>query len=209
VIALTPYLSPWLREHAEILLPIAAHAETSGTRVNLEGTAQSFQGVAAPPGEGRPAWKVLRVLGNLVDLEGFDYVDSTEVRDELLELCAGMQPDNALGSPGQLAPVQGGGDWERIGGVPMYSVDAQTRRAHALQLTPDAWGDALRLNAAAARTLGLETGGRVRLGQDGASAEFAVRIDDAVPDGCVWLPTAVPGTEALGPGFGVVTVEKV
>jgi NADH-quinone oxidoreductase subunit G len=149
------------------------------------------------------------VLGNLVDLEGFDYVDSTEVRDELLELCAGMQPDNALGSPGQLAPVQGGGDWERIGGVPMYSVDAQTRRAHALQLTPDAWGDALRLNAAAARTLGLETGGRVRLGQDGASAEFAVRIDDAVPDGCVWLPTAVPGTEALWPGFGVVTVEKV
>jgi NADH-quinone oxidoreductase subunit G len=91
----------------------------------------------------------------------------------------------------------------------MYAIDAQVRRAHALQSTPDAWRGELRLSAEAALGLGLEGEGRVRVTQDGAGAEFAVRIDDRVPDGCVWLPTAVAGSEALGPGFGVVAVEKV
>ena len=209
VIALAPYLSPWLREHADILLPTAAFAETSGTLVNLEGVAQSFAGAATPPGEARPAWKVLRVLGNLVDLDGFDYVDSTGVRDELLAACEGLVPDNTPAVQAAIAPLAGAGEWERIGGVPMYAIDAQVRRAQALQSTPDAWGGDLRLNADAARSLGLEGEGRVRLTQDGGAAEFAVRIDDRVPDGCVWLPTAVAGSEALGPGFGVVAVEKV
>ncbi len=209
VIALTSYLSPWLREHADILLPVAAFAETSGTFVNIEGVAQGFNGVVAPPGEARPAWKVLRVLGNLTDLEGFDYADSNEVRDELLAACAGLQPDNTVGSLGTARPQAAGGAWERIGGVPMYAADAVTRRAHALQLTPDAWGSVLRLNAAAAASLGVEDGAAVRVIQDGASAEFPLRIDDAVPDGCVWLPTAVPGSEALGPAFASVSVEKV
>lgn len=210
VVALASHLSPWLQEHADVLLPISAYAETSGTYVNIEGLAQSFKGVATPPGEGRPGWKVLRVLGNLVDIQGFDQVDSTEVRDEVLSACAGLVPDNTpdrLGGAGQ--PMAVGSAWERIGGVPMYSCDALTRRAHALQLTPDAWGAAVRLNAGAANSLGLGESARVRITQGGADAEFAVRIDDAVPDGCVWLPTAVPGTEALATGFGPVSVEKV
>jgi NADH-quinone oxidoreductase subunit G len=45
--------------------------------------------------------------------------------------------------------------------------------------------------------------------QGDASVELTVSIDDAVPDGCIWLPTAVAGTEALGEGFAAVAVEKI
>ena len=209
VVALSSYASPWLLEHADVLLPIAAFAETSGTFVSIEGAAQSFQGVAAPQGEARPGWKVLRVLGNLTDLDGFEYTDSTEVRDEVLAANTGLTPDNAVGVLQGARPQAPTGGWERIGGVPMYRVDALTRRAHALQLTPDAWGSSARLSSEAAQSLGLGEDAAVRITQGDASAEFAVRIDDAVPDRCIWLPAAVPGSEALGCSFGPVSVEKV
>jgi NADH-quinone oxidoreductase subunit G len=209
VVALSSYMTPWLEQHADILLPIAGYAETSGTLVNIEGVAQSFQGVAAPQGEARPGWKVLRVLGNLVDLQGFDFVGSDEIRDQVLAACADLKPDNTVGKLNGLRALTASGTWERIGGVPMYSIDALSRRAHALQLTPDAWGAVLRLNPGAAQKLGLGESESVRITQGDGSAEFGVRIDDAVPDGCVWLPTAIPGSEALGLGFGPVSVEKV
>jgi NADH-quinone oxidoreductase subunit G len=209
LIALATHVSPWLLDNADVLLPIGAFAETSGTLVNIEGEAQSFAGVTTPPGEGRPAWKVLRVLGNLVDLEGFDYVESTEVRDAVLAACADLKPDNTLGQVGdgglRLQPA----DWERIGGVPMYAVDALTRRAPALQATPDAWGGAARLSPAAAESLGLDEAAALRITQGGATAEFAAHVDEAVPDGCVWLPGALPGTQTLGEGFGPLSLEKV
>ena len=209
VIALGTYLTPWLQEHADVLLPTAAYAETSGTLVNIQGEAQSFLGVTAPRGEARPGWKVLRVLGNLVDLEGFDYVGSDQVRDQVMAACANLQPSNTVGRSNDLRVQTASASWERVGGVPMYSVDALARRAQALQSTPDAWGSAVRLNAAAAQALGLGESAAVRITQGEGSTEFDVRVDDSVPDGCVWLPTAVPGSEALGLGFGPVSVEKV
>jgi NADH-quinone oxidoreductase subunit G len=209
VIALASHASPWLLEHADILLPVAAFAETSGTLVNVEGVAQSFQGVAAPQGEARPAWKVLRVLGNLTDIEGFDYVDSTDVRDEVIAACSALRPDNTVGELGPVQAEAAAGAWERIGGVPMYAADALTRHAQALQATPDAWGDGVRLNTTAAHALGVDGSSTLRVTQGDAHADLSVRIDDAVPDGCVWLPTAVPGSETLGPCFGPVSVEKV
>ena len=60
------------------------------------------------------------------------------------------------------------------------------------------------MNAAAAATLGVTADDAVRVTQGDHSAEFSVTVDAAVPDGCIWLPTAVPGTEQLGPGFGAV-----
>jgi NADH-quinone oxidoreductase subunit G len=91
----------------------------------------------------------------------------------------------------------------------MYAVDATTRRAHGLQLTPDAWHGSVRLNPAAAAGLGVGAGDKVRVTQGGASVELEASLYDAVPEGCIWLPTAVAGTEKLGEGFGAVSVEKV
>lgn len=204
VICLSSYNSPWLQQYADIVLPIAEFAETSGTYVNLQGDAQSFAGAVSPAGESRPAWKVLRVLGNLVDLDGFDFVDSAEVHDEVLGQCSEMNPDNTLSSDIALDAAMDAAALERVGGVPMHSVDAMCRRANALQHTPDSWSKGARVNANA----GFADGDSAQLTQDAVTINLTITIDDSVPDGCVWLPTTVEGSEQLGSGFGAVSLEK-
>ena len=100
VVALTPFVSDALLEAADLLLPIGTFAETSGTFVNVEGTWQSFGGVATPVGESRPAWKVLRVLGNLVGAEGFDYVTSEDVLAECRKAVGNVMPESFSGAAG-------------------------------------------------------------------------------------------------------------
>ena len=87
VVALTPFVHDSLRKVAHVILPIGTFAETSGTYVNMEGLWQSQAGAALPVGESRPGWKVLRVLGNLLNLSGFEYQSSEDVRDELRNAC--------------------------------------------------------------------------------------------------------------------------
>jgi len=129
VVALTPFVSEALLEAADLLLPIGTFAETSGTYVNVEGTWQSFGGVANPVGESRPAWKVLRVLGNLVEAEGFDYVTSEDVLAECRARVGDVAPAEY-----EAAADDAADDID----TPLYSIDALVRRARALQMTPAA-----------------------------------------------------------------------
>jgi NADH-quinone oxidoreductase subunit G len=140
VAAMTPYASPDLLRTADLLLPTGTFAETSGTYVNCEGRWQSFGGVASPLGEARPGWKVLRVLGNLLDLGGFDYLSSEAVRDELEAHVGTIEPDNAYRGANAVERAAANSDDGDDGDtdVPMYEVDAVVRRATALQLTPEA-----------------------------------------------------------------------
>ena len=210
VVALASHLSPWLEAHADHLLPVGTGPETSGTFVNLQGDVQSFRGVAVPPGETRPGWKVLRVLGNLLDLDGFDYESSEAVRDELLgALGSDLNLSNALAAGADLQPRLGAAKLERIGGVAIHAVDAVTRRARALQATPDAWGRAVRIHPLTAADLGLEDGGTARITQGGRTVEMPVRLEPRVAEGCVWLPVGVPGSEGLAEAFGAIEMEKV
>jgi NADH-quinone oxidoreductase subunit G len=135
VVALTPFVSDALLEAADLLLPIGTFAETSGTFVNVEGTWQSFAGVANPVGEARPAWKVLRVIGNLVEAEGFDYVTSEDVLAECTSAIGTIAPQAYVG--GKTDRATGDDPADDID-VPLYSVDGLVRRANALQLTPAA-----------------------------------------------------------------------
>ncbi|MDH3860863.1 MAG: NADH-quinone oxidoreductase subunit NuoG, partial [Gammaproteobacteria bacterium] len=137
VVALTPFVSDALLEAADLLLPIGTFAETSGTYVNVEGTWQSFSGVANPVGEARPAWKVLRVLGNLVDADGFDYVTSEDVLAECRTQVGDVEACAYKGS-GKAAKVNGEDKPADEIDVPLYSVDGLVRRATALQRTTEA-----------------------------------------------------------------------
>ena len=138
VVALTPYASEEQKANATVILPVAAFAETSGTWVNVEGRWQSVPGAARPPGEARPAWKVLRVLGNLLGLTGFEYLSSEEVRDELQrevgEFAAGQVASTF--NVGRLAALDATRE------VGLYAVDAVVRRSRPLQETRDAQGGA-------------------------------------------------------------------
>ena len=138
VIALTPFSSDALLEAADLLLPIGTFAETSGTYVNVAGTWQSFGGVATPVGESRPAWKVLRVIGNLIDAPDFDYVTSEDVRDELAAQLGEAEPDNAYKGKDKLGKPNGEDAPAAEIDTSIYSVDSVVRRASALQLTPAA-----------------------------------------------------------------------
>ncbi|MDJ0701209.1 MAG: NADH-quinone oxidoreductase subunit NuoG, partial [Woeseiaceae bacterium] len=138
VIALTPFASDALLESADLLLPIGTFAESSGTYVNITGTWQSFGGVATPVGEARPAWKVLRVLGNLVEAGGFDYVTSEDVLEEARALFGDVTADSAYRGNGKIEKPNGEDSPEAEIDTPMYEVDGLVRRATALQLTPEA-----------------------------------------------------------------------
>jgi NADH-quinone oxidoreductase subunit G len=136
VVALTPYGTA--KEFAHVILPIGTFAETSGTYVNLEGRWQSAPGAATPVGESRPGWKVLRVLGNLLNLPGFDYTSSDQITEDLRKGLAEQPQFTATVAKrtlqSKLALSAAGAERD----VPIYSVDALVRRSSALQATPEA-----------------------------------------------------------------------
>jgi NADH-quinone oxidoreductase subunit G len=141
VVALTPFASKSIKRVAHVLLPMAAFAETSGSYINLEGTMQSQTAATAAPGEARPGWKILRVLGNVLGLEGFAQQSSEDVRAELqqrIDAAAGARAPEALVSTHvpAMAAVSASADLD-LGAldVPMYSIDAVLRRSPALQQT--------------------------------------------------------------------------
>jgi NADH-quinone oxidoreductase subunit G len=143
VIALSPFFDETLKAHADVVLPVATFAETSGTFVNAGGNWQSFGGIAMPFGESRPGWKVLRVLGNMLDLPDCEYMTSESVRDELNAI---VRDANALALPGNRisGEVPAGSVNQAAGAeldIPMYRIDALVRRSRSLQLTREGQAD--------------------------------------------------------------------
>ena len=135
VVALTPFATDGLLECADLLLPTGTFAETSGTYVNIEGVWQSFSGVAAPVGEARPTWKVLRVMANLIEAPGFEYVKSDDVLDEFAAQLGEVSASNLYEGSAELTKPNGADAPSDEIDVPIYSVDGLVRRATALQLT--------------------------------------------------------------------------
>jgi NADH-quinone oxidoreductase subunit G len=206
VISLSAYKGQAL-DYANVMLPIAPFTETSGTFVNAEGRMQSFNGVVKPLGEARPAWKVLRVLGNLLGLSGFEYDDSEQVRDEVIgrdQIAAKL--DNRIAGIALQLPVASGG-LQRIADVPIYSSDAIVRRAAALQQTQDAAMPRAWMNAALLTRLGLKDGQTVKVRQGEGHATVKAACDARLPRDCVRLAAAHPATRNLGPMSGELSVE--
>jgi NADH-quinone oxidoreductase subunit G len=207
-VALTSFSSESLLQTADILLPVGSFAETSGTYVNAQSDWQGFAGAMPALGDARPAWKVLRVLGNMTNQPGFEYVSSQEIGDELK---AGFvpAPGNQLAAQTTGDPSLQPGSLERVADVPMYSSDSIVRRSRALQHTADAWKTAIRMNSSTAASAGLSAGDQAVLScVEGEMTMAEVIIDGRVIDGTVWYPAAVPGSEKLSRLFGEVTLTK-
>ncbi len=199
-------------EYADVLLPVAPFSETSGTFVNAEGRAQGFNGTVKPLGETRPGWKVLRVLGNLLSLDGFNYESSEDIRNEVLgtRTLDGVDLSARLNNTASVAlvspqPVQG---LQRVADVPVYFSDAIVRRAPALQETTDARTPKAILPVALAEKLGVGEGATVRVTQGKASVVLGCAIDGSLPANVVRVAAAHTSTLALGEMFGPISVEK-
>lgn len=131
VVALSPYSTA--AQFADVVLPIGTFAETAGTYVNLEGRWQSVPGAASPVGESRPGWKVLRVLGNLLNLPGFEYTAADQVTADIRESLDESPTFTAKPVTRTLQAKAAGAPVVRD--VPIYQVDAMVRRSSALQNT--------------------------------------------------------------------------
>jgi NADH-quinone oxidoreductase subunit G len=140
VVAVSAFASAEMKRVAQVLLPAGTFAETAGTYVSLEGRWQSQSGAAKPLGAARPAWKILRVLGNLLDLPAFDYQSSEQVRDELkarLEAAAATAGAGAALEPFMRAVPWPAARLESVIDLGMYEIDPVLRRARALRRTVD------------------------------------------------------------------------
>ncbi|MGD7150232.1 NADH-quinone oxidoreductase subunit NuoG [Ralstonia pseudosolanacearum] len=208
VVMLSPFASRAAMEHADVLLPVAPFTETSGTYINCEGLPQSFNGVVRSLGDSRPAWKVLRVLGNLLGLSGFEYETSEAVRDDVLAKPVAERLSNATAAQ-TAAPVAAAGGIERLADVPIYHADPIVRRAGSLQLTA-ASRAAVRagLPADLFEQLGLAVGDAVRVTQGQGSVVLPAVLDRTLASGVIRVPAATEASAQLGPMFGTVSVEK-
>jgi NADH-quinone oxidoreductase subunit G len=140
VVAVTSHLPENLKANVRVVLPIGSFAETSGTFVNIEGQWQSWQGAAKVQGAGRPGWKVLRVLGNLLNLPDMDYATSEEVRAALRALCADRASPRPPGVAGRWEAAPGADSSARAApwiDVPPYQGDALVRGSGSLSKTKD------------------------------------------------------------------------
>jgi len=190
-----------------VMLPIAPFAETAGSFVNAEGRLQSFHGVVQTKGNTRPAWKVLRVLGNLLGLPGFEQETVDEVRAEALgdvsAIPARLNNGIAL-AVNLVAPASG---LQRVADVPIYSTDSLVRRSTSLQLTRDALAPVVSLPTALWKQLGLSAGAKVRVSQGSASVVLPAREDASLAANVVRVPAGHADTAALGAMFGAIAVE--
>ncbi len=209
VIVMSPFKSAAALDYADCLLPVAPFTETSGTFVNTEGRVQSFYAVAKPLDETRPAWKVLRVLGNLLDQTGFDYETSEQVRDEVLggkpEFVAGLDNGVKAGAIDLTANAQG---LQRVADVPIHFADSLVRRAPSLQATKDAAAPTARMNAATLAKVGAVDGGNVKVSAGETAVNLIAQQDPGMPDDCVRIAAAHTSTVGLGALFGSLKVER-
>ena len=207
VMAFTPFVSDTLLEVCDVLLPIAPFTETSGSFVNMEGRLQSFHGVVKGLGESRPLWKILRVLGNLLELEGFEYDSSEQILHDALD--AQRLPEklnNRSSWQGEAAPAAAG--LIRTGGVGIYHTDAIVRRAEALQQTSHAQVPAARVHPDTLAALGLTDGTTAEAVQNGSRVRVTVVADNALPPNVVHLPQH-PANAALGGLMNAIELEGV
>ena len=134
VICFTPFVTDRLLECADVLLPIGTFAETAGTFVNVEGCWQSFAAAASLVGDARAGWRVLRVLGNELDLPDCEYQNAAEISDALVSEIGHVEANNDYQGSAAVSLKSATVDATALD-VPMYAVDAVVRRGTALQKT--------------------------------------------------------------------------
>ncbi|HEY7986160.1 MAG TPA: NADH-quinone oxidoreductase subunit NuoG [Methylophilaceae bacterium] len=215
VVALTVFKSEALRD-ADVLLPIAPFSETSGTFMNMEGRVQTFAAAVKPLGECRPGWKVLRVLGNVLNIPGFDFDSSEQVSREIFggedpAQLASNRLNNHLYDSGVRDAVKVHENdskmLQRIGEISLYQADSLVRRATPLQKTRYAAPLAAYMHRTQLEQLGFEAGSAVMVSQGNGSVSLMAQIDDHVPIGCIRVAAALKETSGLGDMYGTLEIK--
>ena len=203
------------RRFANAILPIAPFSETSGTFISGEGRRQTFAAAVPPKGESRPGWKVLRVLGNALNLPGFDFESPDEIRAEIFDgksdIAAFLNNGINVSSfedESQTDNLSANfNSFERIGDIPPYRIDAIVRRAAALQKTRRSReADSAFMHPDDIASLGISSGEKIRFSADADFIEAEVFADTQLPRGVVRAAGGGGVFESLGELFSRVEI---
>ena len=205
LIAFSTYRSA-VQSYATVMLPIAPTTEAGGTFISIEGRTQSVQPSVKPLGDAKPGWKVLKVLGDALNVSGFDY----ETLDQAKALALAATGDiasklnNTVSTSATLGVKSTG--LERVADVPAYASDAIVRRADSLQRTAQAAAPSVRMHSSTIAALNLTSGHVVKVSSNLGSVTLVCEADDSLPAQTVRLSCAKAETAALGQAIDL-TVE--
>lgn len=207
VVCMSSFVTPAMEQYANFILPITPFSETIGTYVNTEGTWQSFSAVSVPTGDSKPAWKICRVLANLMELPNFDYADIHQLQAELQTQMEKISSPPLPKAEMPNIPVNTMG-LIRLATWPIYRVDPIVRRAKALQETMSPATSTIAISPNTAATLQLKAGDRVTAKQGQSQVSLPLRIDNSLADNVVLIPSGLEATAGFGQASVEVTLQR-
>jgi NADH-quinone oxidoreductase subunit G len=205
VVSLSAYQTESILECADVILPMALFAETSGTYINVDNTWQTVTGAVKPLGEARPAWKILRVLGNLLHCPQFDFMSTETILDAIKAEYALLDAPK----PGCFYPEawpKAEENLVRVGEWPLYHADMTLRHTRALHARGGGDNACARLNPATAERFDL--GETVTVSQGDIEITLPLERDASIAPDVVCVPNAMPETVDLGHAFGSITIKR-
>ncbi|KTD59171.1 NADH-quinone oxidoreductase subunit NuoG [Legionella shakespearei] len=205
VVMLSAYHHDSMRDYADVILPIAPFAETSGTYINVDNTWQTVKGAMLPHGEARPAWKVLRVLGNLLHCKGFEYTSTEDILTDIKDSVAMTMTQEYTPYYPESLPVINQ-SLVRVGEWPLYRIDPIVRNAKDLQLCAASESACIRINPLTADRLNLEEIATVSQGD--IEITLPLKRDERIAADVVWVANAMPETVDLGHSFAAITIKR-
>ncbi|KTD04557.1 NADH-quinone oxidoreductase subunit NuoG [Fluoribacter gormanii] len=205
VVLMSAFNHESMHDYADVILPIAPYAETSGTYINVDNTWQTVKGALSPHGESRPAWKVLRVLGNLLHCDGFEYLSTEDILSEIKNSVAiTIEQEYKPYYPESLPLINQ--SLIRVGEWPLYRSDAIVRNAKELQLCAAAESACIRINPTTADRLKLDDVATVSQGD--IEITLPLKRDERIAADVVWVANAMPETVDLGHSFAAITIKR-
>lgn len=205
VVLVSAYNQDSMYDYADVILPMAPYAETSGTYINVDNTWQTVKGAMPPHGDARPAWKILRVLGNLLQCNDFEYMSTEDILAEIKSILAITTEREYKPYYPECLPVMNQ-SLVRVGEWPLYRSDAIVRNAKELQLCAAAESACIRINPETADRLKLDDVATVSQGD--IEITLPLKRDERIAVDVVWVANAMPETVDLGHSFAAITIKR-
>ncbi|MDP3562199.1 MAG: NADH-quinone oxidoreductase subunit NuoG [Legionellaceae bacterium] len=204
VVMLSAFQNEAIKDYADVILPMAPYAETSGTYINIDHSWQTVKGAIAPYGEARPAWKILRVLANVLHCDNFEYTSSEEVLSEVKASFSMMREIKQDRLYSEALPINRD-NLVRIGEWPLYKSDMIVRHATELQRCGSAEPAFIRIHSVTADKLKL--GDTATVSQGEIEITLPLQRDDRIALDTVWVANAMPETIDLGHAYAPITIK--
>ncbi len=178
VVSLNSFEDDLVLKYSDVVLPIASFYETSGTHVNIDNISQSYSASVKSAGDSKPGWKVIKVLADLLEIQGFEFTDSTEVADEALTFTPATSLSEEKISNSDIPEIS------TVWQYTPYATDAFVRHSSSLQDTQIG-----KINVA---TVSKATAKLLKLSESDLFKGVPINIDNSVAEGCVFVHTRQP-----------------